>query len=369
MSREEIQNDALLAIENCDRCGIAVSMGVGKTLIGLQHIFQNYDDTLKVMVVAPKRSIFQSWTDEAKKFNLEHLLEHITFSTYISLTKQDTDYDIVYLDECHNLLFTHEPWLNAYKGRILGLTGTPPKIASSEKGMMVNKYCPITYKYITDDAINDGILNDYQIIVHKLRLDDRKNFMQKTKKGQFPTSELASYNYWTERLLNANAPKDIQIMRVLRMKALMGFPSKERYAKRLFESIDDKVILFANTQDQADKMCDHSYHSGNKSSEVNLEKFKSGEIDKLSCVLQLNEGVNIPNLKQGIIMHAYGNERKSAQRLGRLLRLNPNEKATIHILCYVGTVDETWVIQALDQYDQSKIKWINTNGIHQPQNY
>jgi superfamily II DNA or RNA helicase len=109
------------------------------------------------------------------------------------------------------------------------------------------------------------------------------------------------------------------------------------------------------------KLCSHSYHSGNKASEVNLDKFKSGEISKLSCVLQLNEGVNIPDLKQGIIMHAYGNERKSAQRLGRLLRLNPDEKAIIHILCYTNTVDETWVIQALEQYDKNKITWIE-NG-------
>ena len=361
MSREEIQSDAIKAIENCNRCGIAVSMGVGKTLIGLQHIFQNYHDTLSVLVVAPKRSILKSWVDEAQKFNLDHLLAHIKFTTYLSLHKQSLNYDIVYLDECHNLLFTHEGWLSQFKGQIVGLTGTPPKVQSSEKGMMVNKYCPIKYSYITDDAVNDGILNDYQIVVHKLRLDERKNYMQKTRSGQFPTSELASYNYWTERLLNANSGKDIQITRVMRMKALMSFPSKERYAKKLFESIEDKVILFANTQDQADKLCKASYHSGNKASEVNLDKFKSGDISKLSCVLQLNEGVNIPDLKQGIIMHAYGNERKSAQRLGRLLRLNPDEKAVIHILCYTNTVDETWVIQALDQYDKNKITWID-NG-------
>ena len=127
------------------------------------------------------------------------------------------------------------------------------------------------------------------------------------------------------------------------------------------DSINTKCIVFANTQEQADKLCRFSYHSGNKTSEVNLDKFKSGDISKLSCVLQLNEGVNIPDLKQGIIMHAYGNERKSAQRLGRLLRLNPDEKAIIHILCYTNTVDETWVIQALDQYDKNKITWID-NG-------
>jgi superfamily II DNA or RNA helicase len=77
-------------------------------------------------------------------------------------------------------------------------------------------------------------------------------------------------------------------------------------------------------------------------------------------VLQLNEGVNIPNLKEGIIMHAYGNERKTAQRLGRLLRLNPNDTSTINILCYANTVDENWVAQALEDFDQSKINYVIT---------
>ena len=49
---------------------------------------------------------------------------------------------------------------------------------------------------------------------------------------------------------------------------------------------------------------------------------------------QLSEGINIPNLRVGIIWHAFGNERKAAQRIGRLLRLNPDETATVHLLMY-----------------------------------
>jgi superfamily II DNA or RNA helicase len=105
------------------------------------------------------------------------------------------------------------------------------------------------------------------------------------------------------------------MMRIMRMKALMEYPSKELYTRRLMESISTKCIIFANTQIQADKLCVHSYHSNNPESENNLQQFKDGNIDKLSTVMQLNEGVNIPNLKQGIIMHAYGNERKAAQRI------------------------------------------------------
>jgi superfamily II DNA or RNA helicase len=145
----------------------------------------------------------------------------------------------------------------------------------------------------------------------------------------------------------------------MRMKALMEYPTKEKYTKRLLSSIKSKCIVFANTQEQANRLCNYSYHSNNSFSDTNLQKFKNGDIMKLSCVLQLSEGVNIPNLRQGIILHAYGNERKSAQRIGRLLRLNPDETATVHILCYMDTVDEKWVKEALDGYDQSKITWVD----------
>ena len=140
---------------------------------------------------------------------------------------------------------------------------------------------------------------------------------------------------------------------------MMNFQTKEIYAKKLFDSITDKCLLFANTKEQADKLCRHSYHSGNASSEENLEQFKLGKINKLSAVLQLNEGVNIPDLKSCIILHSYSSNTKTAQRLGRALRLNPNDTAHVHILVYKNTIDEEWTKQALKEFDESKVSWIN----------
>jgi superfamily II DNA or RNA helicase len=178
-----------------------------------------------------------------------------------------------------------------------------------------------------------------------------------TKGKVWFTSELSSYEYWTKRINDASSKKEEQICTVMRMKALQDFPTKLHLARKLLESINDKCIVFANKKEQADVLCMHSYHSGNSFSEENLKMFKEGVINKLSCVLQLNEGVNIPNLKAGIIMHAYGNERKSNQRIGRLLRLNPDDTATVHILCYKNTIDERWVTTALSDLDENKITW------------
>lgn len=357
-SKDDIQKEALDTIRSLKRCSVGISMGVGKTRIGLLHMAENYTPTIKYLVVAPKKSIFTTWKDEALKFNLEYLLKHITFSTYRSFIKQDLNYNVVYLDEFHSLKDSHEPWLSSYQNSILGLSGTPPKFSSSEKGRLVNKFCPVVYKYFLKLAVDDKILNDYSIVVHMIGLSTVKNLKVKFGNKEWFTSEYDSYQYWNKRLDNAVSPKDVNILRIMRMKALQQFPSKEKIALNLLETSSEKIILFANTQEQADRMCLHSYHANNKYSEEYLLKFKQGLIKKLSCVLQLSEGVNIPNLKHGIVMHSYGNERKLQQRLGRLLRLNPDDVATAHILCYKDTVDEQWVKNALSDFDPLKIKFM-----------
>jgi len=364
--REEVQQQALDIATKYTRSGMGISMGVGKTLIGLRYLNQLQENNmykLNVLVVAPKLSIFETWKDDAVKFGIPtEVMDKTTFTTYLSLNKFNPhNFDVVVLDECHSLLESHETFLANYQGRILGLTGTPPRYAQSEKGRMVMKYCPIMYKYITDDAIDDDILNDYRIFIHKLPLGSDNNIPVNLKGSSFYTSEKKSYDYWSRRILEAQTKKQEQIASVMRMRVMMDFKTKETYAKYLLTEIEDKCIVFCNTQAQADRLCKHSVHSENPNAEENLEKFKKGQIDKLSCVLQLNEGVNIPNLRAGIILHAYGNERKSSQRIGRLLRLNPDDTAIIHILCYQGTVDERWVNEALKDLDPTKIKYHEVN--------
>jgi superfamily II DNA or RNA helicase len=354
MNREEVQKEALKATEGKKRSSIVLGTGVGKTLVGLMHIQKNFSPLISILVVAPKRSIIAEWRAQAIKFNMEKLLDNVTFTTYLSLNKHDPrEYDHVYLDECHNLLSGHCAFLNEYNGGILGMTGTPPGRNSVEKARMVNEFCPIVYTFNADDAVEAGILNDYKIVVHLLDLSSKNDFPVTTKKGTFYTSEQKNYDYWTTRV----SAEENYMVRIMRMKAMMDYRSKEKYSKVLMSSIDSKCIVFANTQDQADRLCNYSYHSNNSDSEDNLQAFKNGSIDKLSCVLQLNEGVNIPNLKQGIILHAYSNERKSSQRIGRLLRLNPDDRAIIHILCYRDTIDQKWVETSLEGFDESKILW------------
>ena len=225
-------------------------------------------------------------------------------------------------------------------------------------------YCPMRVDYTTDEAVLAGLLNDYRLVVHRLPLSPVRDYVFTTKAGRsFTTSERESYQYWSARL--ANADQDVlpvETLRLLRMQALMHYPGKGRYLAHLTSQFTEKVLLFTCNQQQAKQQAAHTYHSKNKDSPANLARFNTGEIQRLVCVAQLSEGVNIPDLRVGIIWHAFGNERKAAQRIGRLLRLNPDQTATVHLLMYQETVDEHWVDQALAAFDPAKISYVEAHG-------
>lgn len=354
--KSDVQQEALNEIVKHKRATAVLSMGLGKTLLGLMDMAYRFNEYSTFLVVAPKKSIYTSWIDDAKKFNLDFLIDHIKFTTYLSLPKQSTNFQKIYLDECHNLLYSHEDWLKSYKGDILGLTGTPPVHRDQEKYEMVDTYCPIVFSKDVNFAVDNKILNDYKIYVHMINLSTYRNM----NFGKGMASEETIYNFWTRKIQDISNQKfpdkrSLQYFSIMRMKALQSFKTKTDYAIKLLNKANHKTIVFANTKKQADQICKNSYYSGKRNADKNLEDFKSGKIDKLSCVLQLNEGVNIPDLRNGIILHAYGNNRKSSQRIGRLLRLNPNDTSVIHILCYRNTIDESWVHEALSSFDSKKI--------------
>jgi superfamily II DNA or RNA helicase len=352
ITRDSVQQAALREALMFKRSGLQLATGAGKTKIGLDYI-NCLNKESKVLVVAPKVDIFKSWMDDASKFGFPQLLDRITFSTYLSLAKHDPeDYDILILDEAHSLKATALPFLTRYRGRILGLTGTPPKYLTSEKGQLMLEYYPIKYVFKTDKAVENEILNDYHIFVHYLDLNKDKTI--KTKQG-WMTSERAQYD-WITRELEAASSKTFMFKNIQRINFLKQFETKEHYAKKLLNEInqEEKVLIFANTIDQAERLCKDSHHSKNKNSP--LEAFKTGEITKLSCVEQLSEGINIPNLKNIIILHSYsGGSPKASQKIGRALRLAVDQTATVHILCYRNTVDEKWVTDNLKNFNSEKI--------------
>jgi superfamily II DNA or RNA helicase len=350
--KDEVQQRALAEILKYRRSGAVLSVGAGKTKLGLMYLTKVGG---KSLIVIPKLSIIDSWKQDAVKFNCDSLLEDVTFTTYLSLKKFNlSDYQNIIFDESHSLLEHYEAQLSKFQGNILGLTGTPPNRGS--KFTMMQKYYPTRFVFKTDAAVDKGMLNDYRIFVHKIHLSTTRNIPVKN----FMVSERSTYEWATKQCQMASTEKSRMFANIRRVNYLKQFKSKEFYVQELLKKIkeDEKCIIFANTIEQAEKLCSYSHHSKEKNDY--LEAFKNGLITKLSCVEQLSEGINIPQLKHAIIMHSYSSSSpKFHQKLGRTLRLSPDQTAEIHILCYKDTVDETWVEGALKNFNQAKISVIN----------
>lgn len=356
--QNQLQARALEAIGDEKNVGIAIGTGGGKTLLGLKHMAKQYNDLSAFLIAVPKKVHASSWINDAKKHGYEYLLDHIQFTTYRSLQKQSINYDWLYADECHSFTENHSHWLKDFEnneGSIMGLSGTYP--TKGIKAEICNKYCPKVFSFSVDDGVEQGILNDYRIYVHMITLGNKNDVLKTNKKGgKWRTTEKKDYWGLTKAINDAHGKKKM-MLRIFRMKSMQTYPSKERYANYILDNLPKKALLFANTKEQADKLCKHSYHSGNKESDKNLKLFSEGFTYRLSCVDQLSESVTINDLQVGVIMHAYSNPTKTQQRIGRFLRLAVDKTAYIHIICFEDTIDKQWVENALESFDQSKIKY------------
>lgn len=369
MNKNEIQEQALKAVLMHSRAGVEMTMGTGKTMLGLTYIRRKGG---KALVVVPRTALKGNWQQEIKDRDFGDL--DITFTTYRSLLKHDPkEYSCIIFDEAHNLKETAYPFIEAIEGSVLGLTGTPPRHKGNERYHIMQQVYPIRYVYDLNKALEDKLLNNIQVNLWGIELSNERNL--KTKSGKW-TSEKQMYSFLTSRinsleeeiqqeLLKGNRMAeyalkgDLRALRITRLSKIKQFSGKDQLIKKVIHSIsqDEKVLVFTSNQEQCSRLF-RNYHTSlnNKArNEEVLSKFKSGEYRIIAAIDQLSEGINIPNLRNIIISHSYASEQKPMQKIGRALRLNPKETASVHILYYKDTIDEEWVKQGIQSIDPSKI--------------
>jgi ERCC4-related helicase len=61
----------------------------------------------------------------------------------------------------------------------------------------------------------------------------------------------------------------------------------------------------------------------------------------------VNEGTNIPNLDEALIIQISAQELHLIQRIGRVIRVREGHLGKIYIICVRGTQDEVWLKSAL----------------------
>jgi superfamily II DNA or RNA helicase len=356
-------------IRNSCRGTICWATGVGKTRLGIKCIkyIRSICVDPKILIVVPTQDLRDSnWPAEFEECKVS--MRFITIVCYASLSKTDlTQYQFIIYDEVHKLTpenMTKLSLVRQYK-YLLGLTATFPKVTAhnlNRVGLLEDLLPPI-HTVSTDEAVELGLIADFEIKVLKLKLNDSvKNIPCGTKKKEFRT-EQEHYAKLTKRIQYATIKKAEGLKFGLlskRTQFIYNLPTKFRIAQECLNSIhkdDKRTIVFTGSIEKAEKLCGELvFHS--KSSDEAFDKFQRGEVNLLGCCKALNEGTNLYKPDQAIIDQVSSVDRDLIQRIGRIIRFrydNPTFKGLIIILVVKDTVDEKWYESSIEGFNTKRI--------------
>lgn len=372
---------------------LAGATGIGKTkpaIDEMMELWYEYQKALadentivhgppKIFLAVPTEKLRdEGWPEEIENWygedGLEMWKQCVRAECYISMHKvQGHTFNLVVLDEVHSLtLLSYQFFKLNTCIAVMGMTATAPdKDRDPDKYLMLKDIAPVIFSYSLDQGVEDGVVADFEINVILMPLDDSAKVIDAgTKAKPFKTTEKLHYDYMCKNLKSLFMQKNrpganhqqletrIKFATLARTRFIYNLPSKTAMAKVLMDSVigDKRTIIFCGSIAQCDTLCGKEvYHS--KSSGDKFTKFKAGEGTFIGVVNSANEGHNIINLDQAIIVQVNSNERHLVQRIGRAVRAREGHKAIIYILCTQGTMDENWVEKSLANFDKSKIQY------------
>ena len=363
---------------------LAACTGFGKTRVGM-NITKRLKPEETVYVVVPTINLKNQWEE---LINLNKLVNKITVfvvNTYVSLTDEERVCSFLILDEAHRYSNEDARYFSTVIDKTsfkwcltLSATYTKEQLEFlDKKGIKV--FSTITLQI----ASAYGWVSRFNQYNLPVELSDEES--QKYEKANNIIKGHAPYLYGLdvfkdaknkEKLLehcrrNNLDYKDIQMRLArynmasqMRKSVVYGAKNKIEVIPKIIKQVGKKAIVFSETKAFSElvhqSMPDISvlYHSTltNKAKEKALNDIKSDNVKVICAPRALDEGVDIPSLKCGIIASGTSVERQSIQRIGRVTRFVPDEIAIIVNLYAIDTIEETWIKKR--QKNMNNIRWI-----------
>ena len=311
-----------------------------------------------VLIAYPDNKIKDSWKADFKEMKYKD--EHVTYTTHLSLHKyQDEKFDLVVIDEIHLLSEAQiEAAVNLleYNSHVLGLTGTMTN--STERTLLEELDLSVIAYYTIEQAIDEGVIVDYEIHVIKVPLDnltvnDYKN-KKRTEKKQFD-----SYGWVIDQLERSG--ENTMFLRLARMRVIQNSLAKLNATRQILDKhADERILVFCGTTKIADSLGIASHHSKSDDKEAFTE-FIEGEGNHMAVVKIGNTGVTYKPLNRVIINYFDSNAENLAQKINRCMAMEystPDKKAHIYIISSNEDAELKWLRKALEFFDKSKIKYV-----------
>lgn len=353
---------------------LEMATGTGKTRVGLMAVNAEVmvnKDALIYIVVPTETLRDVDWPDEMDKWGYGHLKDNSNVRRICqkSLSKEvpERDVDLIILDEVHHITalgfaFFNRDW-KVFS--IMGLTATLPSSKFDEdqdKLAIIRQLCPPVFKITLEEAIQLKLVSDFHIVAMLFDLDDKdRKILSGTKAKPEMRTEVQHYQYLTKKMQQSAYNPAMKWQKFTwiqkRTEFLMNLETKLKMAKDVIGEIihEGRTVIFCGSIDQSVKLCGENVYNSS-TDDVKLNAFRNEEISYLGVVNALNEGVNIANLDQAIIVQLSSKELALLQRIGREVRFREGHIARIVILVAKNTADEKWYRNAIANFDKSRIK-------------
>jgi superfamily II DNA or RNA helicase len=166
--RDQIQKEAVeTIIKNNFKGVIDISPRFGKTKLLIDSVKGLKDK--KILVTVPFNSILESWDSELKQWYPDNT--NITVINQRSLSGFNLEpFNLIVCDEIHTLSDLQIMILRNSNKTILGATGSLGK--TTKKLLKLNLGLKVIYEYSIEQAINDGIISNYVLNIHYVKLDN-----------------------------------------------------------------------------------------------------------------------------------------------------------------------------------------------------
>jgi superfamily II DNA or RNA helicase len=235
---------------------------------------------------------------------------------------------------------------------VLGLSATPEREYDQDGNKFIDEYIgPIIFEYGLESAIKDGILCpfNYYSIDYQSTQEDRNGvsavYAQKAAReaGGNPMSdtELAIAISKVYKLSKAKLPLfDAFIEQNQQfLKRSIIFVEEMKYGEEVLEIIHKYRPDF------------HTYYADDEVE--TLKRFATGELECLVTCHKVSEGIDIKSLENVILFASAKAKLETIQRIGRCLRVDPNNKGKI-----ANVIDFIRKDGGLKSTDEERSDWL-----------
>lgn len=392
---------------------LRMATGTGKTITALlaaARVTEAVEQPLTLVVSVPYQHLVDQWASELTDFGVDPVLAYesrrnwqprlerqlletttgsretcVVVTTHRTLSgeparrtlERATGAEMLIADEVHHLgaKQSQKALRESFDLRI-GLSATPERWYDDEgTAVLANYFGETAFEYGLEEAIEAGALCEYYYIPHVVELDDEEMevYLRLSAKigrlagrvdGELDVSggsnqALQQALFKRARLVGTAAAKLDLLESLFRQEPDLshtlvycsdgatgpdaeGDRHVDATTGRLRDSFDVSVRQFTAREDQSER-------------ETLLSQFDDGDIEVLTSIRCLDEGVDVPATRRAYILASTANPRQYVQRRGRILRTHPGKEfAVIHDFVTVPDIDRNPEVLSAEAYETER---------------